>query len=48
MISSAENVASSWELTQFIGGELKLIGLTRQVLHLNHESWDPKTMDYII
>ena len=47
MISAAQDVASARELTDLVGGKLQLICLTRQVLHLNHECWNPKSMDDI-
>ena len=47
VISSTEDVASAGELTQLIGGELELVSFTRQVLHLNHEGWNPESVDHI-
>jgi hypothetical protein len=48
VISSAEDVATPWILTKLVGCELKVVSLTWKVLHLNHESWDPESMNYIV
>ena len=47
MLPAAEDVATTWELTKFVRCELELVGHAWKVLNLNHECWNPKTMDDI-
>jgi hypothetical protein len=47
MISTAQDVASAREFTDLVGGKLQVVGLSRQILHLNHECWNPESVDHI-
>jgi hypothetical protein len=48
VIAAAQDVATSWKLTQLVCSEFKGVGDTWQILHLNHESWNPEAMNNII
>jgi len=47
MISTAEDVATTWVFANFVGGKLQVVLNSGQILHLNHECWDPKSVHYI-
>ena len=48
MVSPAQDVASTRELTDLIGSKLQVVRLSRQVLHLDHECWNPETVHHIV